>query len=393
VQGPVDGTVEWSTQLDGDSNEANGVALDASGVYVAGQMQGADQASPDAFLALYTPTGDLAWSKPFGSDGRDWANDVAVGPDGTVFAVGLTEGALNGTTENEADSGDGFVVAFDADGVEKWTHLVATADRDLAQGVAVDAGGSAFVTGLLGSGGATLPRAFVAKYTAAGQAWLRELGEGIDGSTSGKGIVAAPGDDTVTVVGSTEESLDGDNQGLADAFVAQYSSDGDLLWVHQFGSTEGDTAEAVGVDANGNLYVVGESYGRFDGSSAGGADAFLVKFSSSGEQLWVQEVATPLDDLGVAVALDSGGNVFVAGSTGGSVVDTNLGRDDAFAVEFSPDGDRVWQKQFGSSELDDGTGVVADADGSILVAGVTHGDFGGTAPALGTTRGFLARLR
>ena len=103
-------------------------------------------------------------------------------------------------------------------------------------------------------------------------------------------------------------------------------------WVAHYSSgNSGDFAFAfaTAVDTSGNVYVTGSSYGP-----NGLADYATVKYSSSGDQLWVQRYNGPDDNWDVAteLVLDSGGNVYVTGHS------YNASAFDYVTIKYSPDG-------------------------------------------------------
>jgi hypothetical protein len=143
----------------------------------------------------------------------------------------------------------------------------------------------------------------------------------------------------------------------------------------QLGNVVANT-RGIYVDGSGNVYVTGYVVGVFDQTqvSAGGYDAFVVKYDSSGNQRWVQQFGSPSTDVGVAVTTDASGNVYVAGNTNGSLGGVaNAGGFDVFVTEFDPNGNQLWIQQAGSAALDEAGAIVADADGNVYVAGSTLG--------------------
>src|SRR5207249_8142016 len=84
------------------------------------------------------------------------------------------------------------------------------------------------------------------------------------------------------------------------------------------------------------------------------------------------QFGTPDEELAFRIAADNSG-VYVAGFTAGSFPGaTNAGSNDAFVRKFDTDGNEVWTRQFGTSELDDAVGVAAD-DSGVYVSGQTWG--------------------
>jgi hypothetical protein len=93
--------------------------------------------------------------------------------------------------------------------------------------------------------------------------WVRQLG------TSGRDEVhgvATDGDGNVYIAGSTEVSYD---EGTGNAWVAKYSAAGALRWKRQFGTSRWDKAHGVATDGDGNVYIAGTTTGSLGGPTRG----------------------------------------------------------------------------------------------------------------------------
>ena len=82
--------------------------MDSSGVYLAGYLLGTfpGQTSAglfDAFVRKYDANGNEVWTRQFGTSGTDEAHGIAVGSSG-VYVVGRTLGSLPGQTGQESGS-------------------------------------------------------------------------------------------------------------------------------------------------------------------------------------------------------------------------------------------------------------------------------------------------
>jgi hypothetical protein len=191
--------------------------------------------------------------------------------------------------------------------------------------------------------------------------------------TSDRGrSVAVDNDGNVVVVGYTQGSLDGPNAGGLDAFVRKYSPNGSALWTRQLGTANLDDLTGVTVDAGGNVFVTG-----MIGTNAGPYDAFVRKYSPTGDNEWTRQFGTGAGELAYGVAVDADGNVVVVGNTLGSLGGPLAGPPDVFVRKYSPSGNALWTRQFGTEENDTGLGVAVDADGNVLVTGYTYGSLGG----------------
>ena len=108
----------------------------------------------------------------------------------------------------------------------------------------------------------------------------------------------------------------------------------------QLRSSSEDRGEGVTVDSSNNIYVTGSTQGGFDGNSQWGpSDLVLVKYNSSGTKQWTKQLETSSNDYAYGVAVDSSGNVYAAGNTGGALDgNTNAGGSDLFVVKYNSSG-------------------------------------------------------
>ena len=184
----------------------------------------------------------------------------------------------------------------------------------------------------------------------------------------------------IYIAGYTKGDLDGNkNAGGYDVFLAKLNMSGDIIWTRQWGTSADDIGFSVAIDANGDLYVVGQTAGSLEGNaSVGEIDIFLTKWRADGTKGWTRQWGTPEADSGASVAIDSAENIYVTGMTNGSFDgNTNSGWRDIFLSKWRADGIKVWTKQWGTSDLDEGTSVSVDLAGNIYVTGNTAGSLDG----------------
>jgi hypothetical protein len=136
-----------------------------------------------------------------------------------------------------------------------------------------------------------------------------------------RGGIAADGLGNVYISGSTNAPIEAPRSYVGyDAFLAKYDADGNRVWIREFGTVDGsDYANGVALDGLGNVYVVGSSGGDLGGPNAGGTDAFLAKFDASGSQYWIHQFGTTAGDSANFISADGLGNVYIAGSTAGEL--------------------------------------------------------------------------
>ena len=168
-----------------------------------------------------------------------------------------------------------------------------------------------------------------------------------------------------------------------DVFLRKFDRDGDEVWTREFGTPEIENAGGTAVDSQGNVYVSGRTDGILPGQvSAGGADAFVRKYDSDGNELWTRQFGTPAFDQGLGMASDRLDAVYVAGRTRGALPgQVSVGNEDAFIRKYDSDGNELWTRQFGTTAGDMVFGVVVDATGDVYLGGRTDGTLPGQVSA------------
>ena len=355
----------YCTYLGGAGDDrAFGIAIDSSGAaYVTGSTQSlnfpvrnAYQANlaggKNAFIAKLTPSGNnLAYSTYLGGNGSDAGNGIAVDSGGNVYVVGDTTSTnfpVNSYQHTYHGGQDAFIAKLNAAGSALgYSTYLGGGNTDHGAAVAVDSTGAAFVTGSTSSldfpvlnalqtanGGGQ--DAFLTRLNPAGTALLFStyLG-GNGGSTgypeSGQGVALDPSGN-VYVAGVTSSinfpvlnPLQSTLDGATDAFVAEVSPAGSLLYSTYLGGSGMDTANAIAVDANGYAYVVGSTYStdfpvaspvQTSIGSIGNWDAFVSQLAPGGSSLVFATYLGGSDsDSASGVAVDSSGGIYVAGWT------------------------------------------------------------------------------
>ena len=316
-------------------------------VYVSGHTDGSFPGTTsagdlDAFVAKYASDGSLIWIKQFGSAGTEEVRDVATDASGNVYVSGRTRGNLPGNTSSGGP--DAFLTKYASDGSLLWIKQFGSNDFDAAFGVATDPAGKIYVSGrtdgsLPGNTGAGSSDVFLTKFASDGSIlWIRQFGSSSIDEAQG---VATDTSGNVYLSGFTWSSLPGTTSaGGVDAFVARYDADGNQLWIKQFGSDAGDSARDVATDTSGNVYVSGGTSGSLpDNTSAGSSDAFVARYDADGNQLWIKQFGSDAGDSANEVATDQDGNVYVIGDTDGSLPgNTGAGGRDVFLTKYASDG-------------------------------------------------------
>ncbi|HSW00004.1 MAG TPA: choice-of-anchor D domain-containing protein, partial [Sedimentisphaerales bacterium] len=433
---PVAVDLVWSRYLGGSDRELGyGVATDSQGnVYVTGATRSSgwlgsgDYAGGyDVFVMKLTSSGGHVWSRYFGGSGYEGGTGLAVDSEDCVYITGDTtsDGWISrgfDTTRN-GDT-DAFVLKLSSDGELLWSSYVGGSSREGGFGIAVDADGGVYVTGLTSSDvwdgwsfGNSLAGGvdgFVVKLTSDGDAVCgRYLGG--DGENYEFGYaIAADGVGGVYVAGATMSSdwlEEGEYAGGGDGFVAKFTAD--LLspaWGRYLGGAGADYGWAMAVGSGGRVYVSGETSSsewggwEFGTSNHGGIDAFVVELTAnSGSPVWGQFLGGTGSQKAYGIAVGPQGHLYVTGETGfsdwltgGLDLSYGGGDRDVFVAELNTAGSLLWSTYLGGAGFDYGWGIAADAAGSVYISGHTESSEWAD-DGLGTTYGdgedgFVAKL-
>ncbi len=285
-----------------------------------------------------------------GGDGDDIGNDVVVDGAGFVYVAGLTKSTNFPITDNatlrsfQGGETDCFVTKLTPGGGEAvFSTYLGANNEDRCSAIALDAAGNAHVVGVTKS--SEFPK----------------------------------------TTGVFRPSRDGGEEG----FITKYSASGDaVLFSMVLGGGGDDGAEALALDADGNIYVTGYTESdqfpvtanAVQPERAADLDAFVSKLSPDGKALLYSTfLGGNNDDIARGIALDGQGNLYVAGLTNSFNFPTSAGAFqrfffggilDAFLTKYDAQGRGVFSTYIGGEGEDLANGVVVDSLGLATITGV-----------------------
>ncbi len=355
-------TPSWPKRAGGTGTDAGGgVVSDASGnVYVAGTFSGSanwgltelNGQGNDIFLAKYNSTGTVLWVVKAGGTDDDAASSLAIAPDGYLYITGSFRGTAsfglspNQVTLTSAGIDDAFIAKYDASGNFIWVRQAGGIDQDVPFAIAVDALNNPVITGYF--------------------------------SRTLNFINAVPAT-SVTANNSTQTPA------VSDIFVAKYDPSGAVLWARKGGSSTHDYAYGVSIGASNSVIVSGEIRGNATfgtqsisytaNSDANTGDIALIKYSSTGSEIWAYGFGGIKADVAFGVvANQTTDDIFVTGGffntifSGANAI-TSVGGADAFVAKFNGSGTLQWAKRGGGPGEDVTLGISQLANGNVVAAG------------------------
>ena len=361
----TNGSLVWTRQLDlsGYANStyirASGVSVDTLGnIYVSAVSsdstivrEGAMSGSIDnllsvstnlplsAYLLKFDQSGSQSWVKQIGSSGNNSALAVTTDANNNVYVSGETAfKVFDGNTGEGApiyeDQSDAYVSKFDGSGNQLWMKQFNRSTKDNALGLGTDANGNVYVSG---GGSENIgyrwdTSAFLGNFDSSGnQLWLQQTGSSFN-AVLGVTNVVSDSNGSVYIAGVHPYP--------DTTFIAKYSSTGTLEWKQTIPSSFSPMMgllfpAVILLDQNNNLYVAG-AQGLNPWGTTG--NVWLRKYNSSGGLLWEQKFGSGYDAI-VGISTDQAGNIYLAGNTYSSLPgNTNAGGQDAFLVSFDNNG-------------------------------------------------------
>ncbi|MDT0555416.1 hypothetical protein [Patiriisocius hiemis] len=188
------------------------------------------------------------------------------------------------------------------------------------------------------------------------------------------------------VLAGQSRSSDGDvssNAGFFDFWIVKVGSQGAIEWEKNYGFAGNDQAYDIFQTSDGGFFVSGildvtasggqGNSGRNSNRHAGG-DYWTLKLDASGELIWSRYFGGSFTDTSHdAVETDNGDFIIIGFSDSEDVdITNNKGAYDFWIVRASSEGDLIWQKNFGGSEIDIPYGITKTQDGNYMLAGDTR---------------------
>lgn len=394
---PVSLQYKWAKPIFSNANSGDTViGYDSAGnAYLCGTFSGTitvdtitltSQGETDGYVAKFDRDGNLQWAQRLGGASYDGLNAIVVGSD-ALYIAGYYYGqvTIGSTTLTSTGDSDLFVSKLDLSGNFSWTTGTGGLGYDTATSLALNPAGTKVIVG----------------------------GQYVQNVSFGSTILAS-------------------NSNSADLFVASLEeSAGSFEWVYGTGGTGTDTVNDIAVDSQGRIYAVGQFRGSFTWgtktvTSAGSADIYVLRLSSTGTYEWVETAGSTGSDSANSIVINSNDIPYVVGNYIDSITfeqtldlnTTSSTEQDFFVLEIDPilgediDGDGVldagedfngnttldvaetshfeWSAGFGGTGNDSANSIGVDAAGFLYITGqfqstVTFTGSGQTLTSGGTT--------
>ena len=362
----------WVVRYDSplnDRDEPVGIAADKDGnVFVIGNSWQGDN-SNDIVIVGYTIDGAEAWTDMVDGSAHFHDNAVSVKVDskGYVYATG----------ELWLEPGDGpldlnmVTIKYTNSGRIKWMKEYESQESDYNRvaGMVLDERDNIYVCGNTYKFSSGNDNLVTIKYSPSGRVnWIRNLDYG-NGSGEFPTAIATDGNARICIAGQFTYPYPIYSIGC---LALAYDLDGNLLWESIFDTSSSwiyYLSTAVIDDSSNSIF---SGLVQYDNNQI---DYFTIKYNVSGDTVWTRFYNGTADsnDHANGVVVDSGGNIYVTGVSRG--VGTN---DDCVTVKYSPTGEELWVQRFNGdlNAWDGGKAITLGPEGGIYVSGYTRTDTG-----------------
>ncbi|MGB0788881.1 MAG: hypothetical protein ACPGQR_05035, partial [Marinirhabdus sp.] len=266
--------------------------------------------------------------KPFKTE-NDAANSIAQTADGGYIIAG-TSRSDNGDVSENFGFYDFWILKLDSSGALQWEKSFGFPGSDQAFNVLQTSDGGYFASGFID-------------------------------------VTASNGQ------GNDDRDNSANPHGVGEYWAIRMDSDGDFIWRRYFGGTNNDRSYGALQASDGGFLLVGTSESTdFDiSNSKGSYDLWAIRINASGAKLWERSFGGSLVDVGYSVTPTADGNYLFVADTRSSDQDVSdpKGNADAWLVKFSDSGNFLWEKTYGGTQFDSARDAVQLPDGKFLVVG------------------------
>ena len=158
-----------------------------------------------------------------------------------------------------------------------------------------------------------------------------------------------------------------------DIWAIKLDNSGNVEWQNYFGGTFTDTSYGIAKTTDNGFIIVGSSDSNdVDITGNKGAyDFWVLRISSEGNLVWEKSFGGSEIDEARAITTTNDGSFLIVGDTRSSDIDVskNNGAADLWMLKISPEGNLIWEKTLGGSSFDVARSVLETDDKGFLISG------------------------
>lgn len=356
----------------------------------------------DLFVAYYDPNGNCIWVKNSSGNSDDFAWGASITPSGenVIVVGGFTDTLVLGATTLISNGNyDIFITEIDINGNFLWAKSYGGPGWELANHASIDTSNNfIYIAGTFSDttsiGTITLSAygglgidIFLAKCDMAGNV-IWAVSAGGPGSDQVFGSCTDMYGNTYITGHYTDSLFFGPYQinsiGDKDIYTAKCDPNGNFLWAKSFGGYGQERGRGITSDAFGDVYVTGNFwdtayFGTTVLASHGLPDAFIAKYDISGKEEWIIRIGGPSEDMGMDIASDRNGNIYICGTYRDWILFSDsepipaipaIAFADIFVAKYDSSSQLKWWKVAGGPDWEDVRGISIDPSKHAHIIGL-----------------------
>ena len=398
----------WDKRFGGTDNESLSSTLSSSPTeYLFGgntsSGQDGDKSQPtqggiDFWVVKTDSSGTKLWDKRYGGSESDQLSSMIYTSDGNILLGGISTSGISGDrTEGTRGTSDFWIVKTDiSNGNKIWDKRYGGSSTETLNSMILTADNGFLLGGSsssAGSGGEkTSPNKgnsdyWIVKTDANGiKLWDKNFGNPLGTNGLIKVIAVSGG---YLLCGTANPSAAGgdkiqNNRGGYDFWIVKVDASGNKMWDKVIGGTGNDELSDA-VEVTGGILLYGISGSGISGekttNAKGMLDYWLVKIDNSGNILWDKTYGGLSNEFPSKIKVSGDGSIVMVGNSdsgiSGDKTEASRGSTDYWVVKTDANGNKIWDKTFGSNVYESLTGVIINSDDSYVFAGSSSGSISG----------------
>ncbi|RMA65821.1 hypothetical protein [Ulvibacter antarcticus] len=343
--------------------------------------------------------GDIDFVKTFGGSNEETATSIVLANDGNYMVLGTTKSMDGDLVGRTGDDNDYWLLKISPEGVIIWSKTYGGSADDVATSISKTSDGGYVLSGHSrssdgGIGNEGFHDYLLFKITANGtEQWHKNYGfSGSDQATkifeTAEGNFFATGFFDVSASGGAGNDFQNTNQtnqkggqhGVGEYWGILMDGNGNKIWRRYFGGSNNDRSyDALQTDDGGFLMIGASESTDFDiTDDKGSYDFWAVRLSPQGDLLWTKSFGGSEIDVAYSVTKTLDGNYLMVGDSRSSDKDVtgNHGNADVWVVKFNDLGNMIWQKTYGGTEFESARSIKPLANGGYVITGFTRSSDG-----------------
>jgi hypothetical protein len=342
----------WDKNYGGDGDDQAYSLVQTSDGGFAILASSNESGSYDWILLKTTPIGNKEWIQTYGGNNDENAEKIVLTSDGGFALAGW----------NSTSTTNGYstlsLIKTSSDGTIGWTKNYGGPNDDYAYSIiSTNDGGYAAVGDTISSitGNASI---YLVKTDENGAMMWSKIFGSPHGYTDASAIIQTS-DGGYLITGSVYSN----GSTLFDVYLLKTDADGNLLWTKSYGTPTDDYGQALIATSDGGYAIAGMTY-----SQSNNGNGYLVKVNASGTLQWTKIYNASTFETAISIVATDDNGYAIAGYTNSSTA----GYADAALIKTDINGTLEWIQTYGSIYNDYGYTVIATRDGGYALVGNDH---------------------